>query len=140
LARIPLVFLALGLFAAADGAGAAAPDWTALAALDTVVVETVDEDGAARDTTVWLAVVDGVGYVRTSDTSGWGENAARTRELALEAGGARYPLGIELVEDDAERQRIADAFRAKYGWSDAMVSWMRGSRPKIMRLVPKPQE
>ena len=71
MARIPPVALLLGLVAAAGAAAAADPDWAVLAGHDTVIVETVDADGQARDTTVWLAVVDGVGYVRTSNTSSW---------------------------------------------------------------------
>jgi hypothetical protein len=139
LARIP-VALALWLAVAAGAAAAAAPpDWAALDAEDTVVVVTADADGSARETTVWLAVLDGAGYVRTGSTR-WGDNAVRDGELVLRAQGASYPLRVELVEDDALRQRIADAFRAKYGWTDAMLSWMRGSRPKIMHLVPQPQE
>src|SRR5512134_2485053 len=64
----------------ANAATATAPDWNAVAAVDTVEVVTTDEDGALRETTVWLAVVDGQGYVRTSDTS-WGGNLVRNPEL-----------------------------------------------------------
>jgi hypothetical protein len=81
-------------------------------------------------------VVDGAGYVRTGSTR-WGDNAVRNGELVLEVEKAAYPLRVELVEDDALRQRVSDAFRAKYGWTDAVLGWMRGSRPKIMHLVPK---
>jgi hypothetical protein len=121
---------------AAAAAPAAEPDWASLGELDTVRVVTTDEDGSERDTKVWLVVVDGVGYVRTGSTT-WGENVVRSRELALRAGEASYALRVDFVEDDAARARITDAFRAKYGFSDRMVSWMRGARPKIMRLSPK---
>lgn len=136
MARLPLCALALGLLAA-GAAAAAAPDWAALEGLGTVVVATQDADGSARETTVWLAVVDGAGYLRTGSTR-WGENAVRSGGLVLQAPGASYPLRVELVEDEARRQRVSDAFRAKYGWTDAALSWMRGSRPKIMHLVPQP--
>jgi hypothetical protein len=121
---------------AAQGAGAAAPDWQALAGVETVEVVTTDPDGEPRTTTVWLAVVDGQGYVRTGGTR-WGDDAERDPSLELAAGAERWPLRVELVEDDALRARIAEAFRAKYGWSDAMLSWVRGSRPRIMRLLPR---
>ena len=127
--------LALGvLWAAAAVAGA--PEWADLAALDTIEVVTADEDGDARETTVWIAVLEGAAYVRTGSTT-WGENLARNPELVLRAGEDSWPLRVEFVEDDALRQRITDAFREKYGFSDRMVSWMRGSRPKIMRLVAR---
>ena len=136
--RTPLCALVLALLAA-TAAAAGAPDWTALGDVGTVVVATADADGSGRETTVWLVVVDGAGYVRTGNTH-WGENAVRSGELALEVDGASYPLRVELVEDEALRQRVGDAFRAKYGWTDAVLAWMRGSRPKIMHLLPKPQE
>jgi hypothetical protein len=124
------------MLAAAEGSAAPAPDWAQLGSLETVEVVTKDPGGEPRTTTVWLAVVDGQGYVRTGSTR-WGANAERDPVLALLAGGARYELRVELVEDDALRARIADAFRAKYGWEDAMLSWVRGSRPRIMRLLPR---
>ena len=132
LRRLPIAFALL----AAVPVSAGMPDWASLGEVDTVLVTTADADGEPRETTVWLAVVDGTGYVRTG-TSTWGENAARSGELVLHAGEAAFPLRVELVEDDALRQRITDAFRAKYGVSDWMVSWVRGSRPRIMRLLPK---
>jgi hypothetical protein len=136
MARTPLFALALGLLAAAGPASPAAPDWGALRDVDTVVVVTSDEDASARETTVWLAVVDGSGYVRTGSTR-WGDNALRSPELVLRVGEASYPVRIEFVEDEAQRQRVADAFREKYGWSDAALSWLRGGHPKLMRLLPK---
>ena len=129
------VGVALGLLAAGP-AGAEALDWTSLQDVGRVEVLTSDEDGASRETTVWLVVVDGAGYVRTGSTR-WGDNAARTRELGLRAAGSTHPMRVEFVEDEAARERIEEAFRAKYGFSDRMVSWMRGARPKIMLLQPK---
>jgi len=117
-------------------AAAEAPEWESLREVVTVEVVTADEDGASRETTVWLVVVDGAGIVRTGGTS-WGENVVRKPELVLRAGEASYELRVEFVEDDALRQRITDAFREKYGFSDRVTSWMRGSRPKMMRLHPK---
>ena len=137
MARIPLLTLVAGLVAAAGPAAAEAPDWSALRDVGTVVVGTADDDGSPRETTVWLVVLDGSGYVRTGNTH-WGDNAVRSRELVLRALGASTPLRIELVEDEAARQRVADAFRAKYGYTDALLSWVRGSRPKLMHLLPKP--
>ena len=143
MARISLAALVLWIALATGAAAAPTPDWAVLNVADTVVVVTADEDGSARETTVWLAVVDGAGYLRTGNTR-WGANAVRQGELVLRAEGASYPLGIELVEDEALRQRITDAFRAKYGWTDAMLASMgrllRGSHPKLMHLVPRPPE
>jgi hypothetical protein len=41
-------------------------------------------------------------------------------------------------EEDRElRSRIENAFRDKYGFSDWMISFFRGSSPKMMRLEPR---
>ncbi len=127
--------VALGLLVCGPAA-AEALDWARLRDVETVEVLTTDEDGATRETTVWLAVVAGAGYVRTGSST-WGDNVVRSPELELRDAGATHPMRVEFVEDDAERQRIAEAFREKYGFSDWAVSWIRGSRPKIMHLHPR---
>jgi hypothetical protein len=128
---------ALALLVAAPLARAEAPDWEALREVQTVEVVTRDEDGGERETTVWLVVVDGTGYVRTGNTR-WGRNLVRSPELVLRSGAASYALRVEFVEDDALRQRIGDAFREKYGsFSDRLASWFRLGRAKIMRLEPR---
>jgi len=124
---------ALAWLVGAQLAAAAPPDWEALRELETVEVVTRDERGEARETTVWLVVLDGEGYLRTGRTR-WGAEVERSRELVLRAPGTELPLRVELVEDDALRGRVAQAFRAKYGLTDRLVSWPRGSRPRIMRL------
>ena len=130
-------FLLAGALAAlAATARAGAPDWASIAEVETVQVFTTDEDGSPRDTTVWLAVVDGQGYIRTGSTT-WGGNVVRDPELILRVDGSEYPLRAEFVEDDGERERIAAGFRAKYGFQDRMLSPIRGRRPKIMRLMSR---
>ncbi len=130
-----LLLCALLLAFIATPAAAAAPDWNAAAEVDTVEIVTADEDGSARETTIWLAVVDGHGYIRTSDTS-WGANIVRNPEVTLRIGESEYPLRVEFVEDDALRARIEQTFRAKYGFSDSWIAMFRSERPKIMRLQP----
>jgi len=130
--RLPV---ALGLLVAGP-ALADAPDWSSLREVGTVEVLTADEDGETRETTVWLVVVDGDGYVRTGSTT-WGDNVVRRPELTLRVGEVTHPMRVEFVEDDASRQRISDAFREKYGLADRLLSWIRGARPKIMHLHPR---
>jgi len=128
--------LAAALFAVAGSAGAATPDWSAVADVQEVQVKTQDEDGDERDTTIWLLVVDGQGYIRTGGTR-WGDNVVRDPEVVLEIEGESYPLRVEFVEDDADREKIIAAFREKYGWVDGFMEMFRGSHPKIMRLLPR---
>ena len=117
-------------------ASADAPDWVAVADVRVVNVVTHDEEGDARDTKVWLAVVDGQGYIRTGGTT-WGDNVERDPLLVLRVEGTEYPLRAEFVEDDTLRERIVASFREKYGWTDGALNFIRGSRPRIMRLLPR---
>jgi hypothetical protein len=135
---LPRVSLALAaaLFAVGGAAGAATPDWNAVADVQEVQVVTQDEDGEERDTTIWLLVMEGQGYIRTGGTR-WGDNVLRDPEVVLEIEGESYPLRVEFVEDDADREKIVAAFREKYGWVDGFMEMFRGSRPKIMRLLPR---
>ena len=104
--------------------------------METVKVLTHDEDGEVRETKVWLAVVNGEGYLRTGGTR-WGGNVERDPDIVLRIGASEYALRAEFVEDDALRQRVTEEFRAKYGFSDRMISVFRGGRPRIMRLLPR---
>jgi hypothetical protein len=127
-----LVF-AMSAVAVAD---AQMPDWEGVSDLSTVEVLTEDEDGSLRETTVWILVQDGEAYVRTGD-SRWGENVVRSGQIILRTGETDYPLGVEFEEDDERRATIKQGFRDKYGWFDGMISWVRGDRPKHIRLVSR---
>lgn len=134
-ARLLLLGAALGLAGPAAAVGEV-PDWPAVADVGTVQVVNHDEDGSVRDTTVWLVVVEGQGYLRSGGGQ-WSQNLARDPQLELVVGETAWPLRVEFVEDDGLRQRISDAFREKYGFSDAMIALFRGDRPPMMRLLPR---
>lgn len=136
--RILLTTLLISAFAwlAGGSAGAAEPDWTALADSETVYVLTADEDGDVRETKIWLSVVDGTPYIRTSRSSRWGDNIERDPEIALRVGDDEYPLRARFIEAEDERARIVGAFEAKYG-SNPILNWIRGDDPRIMRLDPR---
>jgi hypothetical protein len=132
-----LVLTAFILIAPVTGAqGDDAVHWDLYAEEKTVEVTTTDEDGSARVTKVWLAVVDGQGYIRTGKTR-WGGNLERNPELTLRIGEAELPLRVEFVTDPAERDAVKAALRAKHGFSDWILNPIRGRNPKIMRLVPR---
>ena len=132
-----LVLTALILLAPVTGAqGGDAIQWDRYSEEGTVEVVTTNEDGSARETKVWLAVVDGQGYIRTGKTR-WGGNVERNPEVTLRIGEAELPLRVEFVTDPAERDAVKAALRAKHGFSDWILSPIRGRNPKIMRLVPR---
>lgn len=130
-----LAFLAVASVAAAQASPA--PSWEAVEEVEEVEVLTADEDGAARETTIWLTVLDGQGYVRTSGSTTWGGNVERNSDISLRIEGTEYPLHAVFIEDDELRARVVASFREKYGWFDGFVNFIRGSRPRIMRLDPR---
>jgi hypothetical protein len=132
-----LVLAALILLATVPGArGEDAIQWDRYSEEQTVEVVTTNPDGSARETTAWLAVVGGQGYIRTGATR-WGGNIERNPEIALRIGETELLLRVELVTDPAARDAVKAAYRAKYGFSDWILNPLRGSNPKIMRLLPR---
>lgn len=138
MARLELAaLLSLGLVLGAAGARAVEPDWDKIAEVERIEIVTHDEDGDERETTIWFAVVDGQGFIRTGN-SNWGENIRRNpSDVVLRIEGKEYPLRAEFIENDALRERVVAAFRAKYGWFDGAVNFVRGSRPNIMHMISR---
>ncbi len=122
------------------GAGTPPAPWDSLADVKRVVAVTVDDDGEARETTIWLSVVDGDAYIRTSRSTRWGRNLVRDPSMVLRVAEVDYPVRVSFIEDEASRDRIIEAFRAKYGCFDGLMQIFRGSDPHIMRLDPRPAE
>jgi hypothetical protein len=135
------IFLLAGAIAFHSPSAAAAtlPDWSAAATVNTVEIVTKNADGTLKETTVWLVVVDGDGYIRTGNTRWW-SNIERDHDVVLRIEGKDYPLRVVLVEDPDLRQRVVDAFRAKYGWLDRAVDAFRSGTPHVMKLSPRTQE
>jgi hypothetical protein len=134
-AIFPLILLVLLAPVSAAGEEEAI-DWSRYSEEGTVTVLTTDEDGSIRETKVWLAVVEGKGYIRTGNTR-WGGNVERNPEISLRIGETEIPLRAEFVTDEAEREAVKAALRARHGFSDWILSPLRGRNPKIMRLMPR---
>ena len=137
--RVPRSFpsiLLLALLMAALPAAAAAPDWNALKDVETVEIVTTDEDGSSRDTTIWLAVVDGQGYIRTGNST-WKGNIERNPDVTLRVEETEYPVRAEFVSDADLKTRVEQTLRDKYGFSDSFIGIFRIGEPNIMRLVPR---
>jgi hypothetical protein len=128
--------LVAGITLALAASAASAVDWAAVAGEQTVVVVTADEDGAPRETTIWLAVVDGQGYVRTGGTT-WGDNVERNPDVTLRIGARDYAVRAVRVRDEALLAHVAGAMREKYGTSDALSSWVRFGETRIFRMVER---
>ena len=119
--------------------GAAAQDWNGFADVETVQVVTSDEDGKPRDTTVWLAVYEGHGFVRTGGTR-WGRDVRRDPDVEVRIGDQAFPLrATQIPTEDPLYAAVADVFRRKYGFTDRAMSILRNlSGPAmILRLDPR---
>lgn len=125
--------LLLGAVPAWAGTTSGPVDWSHYAGESTITVISTDADGARRDTTVWLVVVEGRAYVRTGNTH-WGDNVASRPDVRVRIGAEVIPVRAERV-DDAELQRVVEeAFRSKYGWEDRVVASVFRSVPRIFHL------
>lgn len=118
----------------AVGASAGVPeiDWSAYADAGTVVVLHADEDGKRRETTIWVCVSEGHGYVRGGGGR-WVGNTRRNGDVGLRIGKVELAVRATPVTDAAELERVTAAFRAKYGFGDVLATAVRG-RPTIFRL------
>lgn len=128
----------LAFFACATVPAATGPlDWAAVADVSTPVIVTVDPDGDVRDTKLWLVVVDGQGYIRTSETR-WFRNIERDPNVVLRIGGAAYPLRAKLVMDPELRARINAAFYEKY-WMERLLlrRLMNREEANMLRLIER---
>jgi len=132
--RLLSLTLAL-LLAFAPIAALAEIDWNAHKDVETVVIVTADADGAARETTIWLCVADGQGYVR-GGSGRWVGNTARNGDVTLRVGGSELAVRATKVTDAAEIERVTAAYREKYGFSDTLATLVRGE-PTIFRLAPR---
>jgi hypothetical protein len=92
----------------------AAPNWPAVAGEKTITALVHKEDGSTREVTIWLAVVDGQGYIRTRNTS-WRAAFASDPKAALRVAGKEYPVHVSPVSEEPLYARVNQTFRAKYG-------------------------
>jgi len=130
-------FAALVISLASAAAIAAEPDWEKVKDVGRIQIVTHDEDGDARETTIWFVELDGQGFIRTGD-SRWCENIRRDpADVVLRIEGVEYPLRAEFIENEKLRERVTAAFHAKYGWVDSLVHMTRGGRPNIMHMISR---
>jgi hypothetical protein len=131
IARLALV--AALAFAAGPAAAQQGPNWGELADEDVVRIVTTNEDGSARETKIWIVEVDGRGFVRTGGTR-WFRNIERDPNVVLKVAGLDLQLRATPVEDEALRERIEQAFTAKYGWTDRLRNLFVWGRPNLLEL------
>ena len=137
----PGALLAASLLAALAVAGAGparaiAVDWAAFQDERVIEILTVDPDGDPRETRVWVVVVDGAAWVRTND-SRWLANLRRDPAVRLRARDRDQAFFAEEVTDPAAKGRVEEAFKAKYGFLQRVMSALRMREPTVIRLTPR---
>ena len=125
-----------GLLACAVAAPAGAElDWAPFRATSVIEILTQDEDGALRETQVWVVVLDSA-YVRTNNSQ-WLANIRRGSTPRLRVDGAETAVRASEVDDAPTRDRVEAAFKAKYGLVQRVMSTFRMTEPTVLRLVPE---
>ena len=132
LAVAGLAAVAIAVATAPARADVAEP-WRSAAEESVVELVTTDADGAARDTKVWIVVVDGTGFVRTND-SRWLANIRRGSSIVLRLDATDRPVTSEEVTDPAVTTAVERAFKAKYGVMQRVMSALRTREPTVLRL------
>lgn len=132
--KLTLGFGLAVLAAIPTGAMAAPCDWQEIDTHKVIEVETTDEGGGARRTKVWIVLLDGVPYLRTSD-SRWLANLRRNSGLVIRAGECQVNATAEEVDEDGLVDTIDAASATKYGWQQRMTRFFRYRKPEILRLT-----
>ncbi len=119
-------------------AGAEAFDPKATEDVGVVELITMDKDGGARKTKVWIVLVEGEAYLRTNE-SRWLKNLRRIPMATLRFSEKDYPVIAEILTDPSWVEKVDQASREKYGWQEKTIHVFRMSEPTIIRLQPSRQ-
>ena len=127
------LLLALAL---AGTARAGALDWQRFQDADVIQIVTHDEDGALRETKIWIVTLDNHGYVRTND-SRWLANIRRGSGVALQLGEQEFAVSAREPNDAALSARVEEHFKQKYGFMQRVMSWFRMREPTVLELTAR---
>jgi hypothetical protein len=130
----PMVWVCLLLAAVLAGrARAAEVDWQRVQDEDVIEVLTHDEDGALRETSVWIVAFDDHGYLRTND-SRWLANIRRGSSVSLRIGEDEFAVTAREPDDAALSARVEEGFKQKYGFTQRVMSVFRMREPTLLEL------
>ena len=111
-------------------------DWKAAHEESVIEILTSDADGRLRETPVWIVVLDDAGYVRTNDSK-WLANIRRGSAVRLRIREVESPVLAKETQDAALAARVEEAFKAKYGFTQRVMSLLRFSEPTVLKLTPQ---
>ena len=114
---------------------AAALGATTLVALEgreVVVLETTDEQGAARRTRTWIADDgDGAWIEAANPERPFLGDLRRAPALVLERAGARRPCRVEIAANPDGHERVRRLLRDRYGWGDCWIGVVADTRASV---------
>jgi hypothetical protein len=111
-------------------------DWQRLQDVDVVEILTHDEDGALRETSIWIVAFDGHGYVRTND-SRWLANIRRGSDVVLRVADEEFAVVAREPNDPAISERVEAGFKEKYGFIQRVMSTFRMTEPTVLELTAR---
>ena len=129
-------FAALVISLASAAAIAAEPDWEKVKDVGRIQIVTHDEDGALRETSVWIVTQGDHGYVRTND-SRWLANIRRGSGVALRVGEQEFAVSASEPKDPALTARVEEQFKQKYGFMQKVMSAFRFREPTVLELTAR---
>ena len=130
------VICAVVLLVVAGSMRAAELDWRRFQDADVIEVLTQDEDGAPRETSIWIVSFDGHGYVRTND-SRWLANIRRGSSVALRLDQDEFAVAAREPNDAAITARVEEHFKQKYGFMQRVMSTFRMREPTVLELTAR---
>jgi hypothetical protein len=133
--RSALWALGVTVFAFALAPAARAFDWNTLREDSVVEILTSDADGSLRETPVWIVVIDDAAYVRTNDSK-WLANIRRRSAVRLRVREVESPVRATEMSDAELAARVEQAFKAKYGFTQRVMSLFRTTEPTVLKLTP----
>ena len=115
----------------------AAATWVAGERTEVVVLRTFDEQGAVRETKLWVVDLDGTAWVRVARPErSWFQRLRERPEVELVRHGVALPYRALEIEDPDMRGRVDAAFRDKYGLVDWWYGLLLRRDPRPIRLDP----
>lgn len=124
------------IFLAAAAPAQTADPWRSFRDASVVEILTTDANGIARETKVWIVVLKDAGFVRTNDSQ-WLANIRRGSDVSVRSGETTLAVRVSEIGDAGIKAAVEDAFKAKYGVMQRVMSALRLREPTVLRLHAK---
>ena len=108
---------------------------------EVLVLETLDAEGQAHETRIWVVDDAGAIWVRGGDDSGWVQRLQENPEIRAEREGQLAPYRAVLDRSPAASDRVNSLMQQKYGFADRFIAVTLGDSDRegalAIRLDPR---